>query len=181
VGRPLDNNKIVDAAIDEWRHRLIKLDGSDEADLLEMQAKLEDAWEVKQSGCLEKDIKRLEIQRLQAATAGGSRIFGEAADAYLQYLGVARRPSGASSPVTDSALVGKQFDDPKEGFSHGLFLQREAEKSTDPVEAFRHLEAALACFRAVKGRFPDWKKTMVDGQIRKTEEWLGVLPKSGPQ
>jgi len=177
MGGPIDNYKIVDAAIDEWRHRRIKLDGSDETDLLEMNAKLEQAWEAKRTECLEKNLKRLDIQRLQANKADHSRIAGEAVDAYIQYLGVPRKPSGSSSTVTDSVLFEKEFDDPKDGYSQGSLLTYEAEKATDPVESFRRLEAALAYFRAVKKRFPDWKKSMVDRQIQYTEERLGVLPK----
>jgi hypothetical protein len=177
VGGLIDNCKIVDAAIDEWRHRLIKLDGSDETDLLEMKAKLEQAWEAKRTECLEKDLKRLGIQRLQANKADHSRVASDAVDAYIQYLGVPRKPSDPASKVTESVLPEIEFADPKDGYSQGFLLTREAEKATDPVESFRHLEAALAYFRAVKKRFPDWKKSMVDGRIQRTEEWLGVLPK----
>jgi hypothetical protein len=178
VGGAIDNSKIVDPAIDEWRQRMIKLDGSDETDLLEMQAKLEQAWEAKRIQCLEKDIKRLDIQRLQANKADHSRVAGEAADAYFQYLGVPRKSSSSSSKVTDSVLSEMEFDEPKDGYSHGSLLTYEAEKATDPVESIRHLEAALAYFRAVKKRFPDWKQSMIDARIQRTEELLDVLPKN---
>ncbi|MCF7730653.1 MAG: hypothetical protein K9N23_03155 [Akkermansiaceae bacterium] len=175
----INNSKIVDPAIDEWRQRRIQLDGSDETDLLEMKAKLEQAWEAKRTQCLEKDVKRLDIQRLQANKADHSRVAGEAADAYFQFLGVPRKPSGSSPMVTEPVLSEMEFDDPKDGYSQGFLLMREAEKATDPVESIRHLEAALAYFREVKKRFPDWKKSMIDGRIQKTEELLGVLPKIG--
>jgi hypothetical protein len=129
---------------------------------------------------LEKDIKRLDIQRLQANKADHSRVAGEAADAYFAYLGVPRKPSGSSPMVTEPVLSEMEFDDPKDGYSQGSLLTREAEKATDPVESIRHLEAALAYFREVKKRFPDWKKSMIDGRIQRTEELLGVLPKNEP-
>jgi hypothetical protein len=178
LGGPIDNSKIVDPAIDEWRRRMIKLDGSDETDLLEIRAKLEQAWEAKRTECLEKDIKRLDIQRLQANKADHSRVAGEAADAYFQYLGVPRQPSGSSPKATDLVLPEMDFDDPKDGYSQGFLLTREAEKATDPVASIRQLEAALAYFREVKKRFPDWKQSMIDGRIQRTEELLGVLPKN---
>jgi hypothetical protein len=175
----INNSKIVDPAFDEWRQRRIQLDGSDETDLLEMKAKLEQAWEAKRTLCLEKDVKRLDIQRLQANKADHSRVAGEAADAYFQFLGVPRKPSGSSPMVTEPVLSEMEFDDPKDGYSQGFLLMREAETATDPVESIRHLEAALAYFREVKKRSPDWKKSMIDGRIQRTEELLGVLPKIG--
>ena len=176
----IDNTKIVDPAFDEWRQRRIQLDGSDETDLLEIKAKLEQAWEAKRTLCLEKDVKRLDIQRLQANKAGCSRVTGEAADAYFQFLGVTRQPSASSPKETDAVLSEMDFDDPKDGYSHGLSLKYKAEKATDPEESIRHLETALAYFRAVKKRFPDWNKSMVNGRIQRTEELLGVLPKNEP-
>ena len=87
----------------------------------------------------------------------------------------ADRQSSPFPQVADSALSKKEADDPADGYFHAYLLTREAEKAANREESMRHLEEALGGFMAVKRRFPDWKTSLVDARIQRTQKALAAL------
>jgi hypothetical protein len=86
---------------------------------------------------------------------------------------IAQVPEGGrAKQVPPPAFVVTDFDNPSDGYYQGYLLLKVAEQFKDPEELSARLRNALATFREVTKRFPNWKRELLAARIIDVEARL---------